>query len=58
MLTSNDFKFHGQALDWYLLGLFAYELLHGHPPFYSEDREEAERKVLEEQPIFAEHISK
>lgn len=34
MLVKDDFKTHGRALDWYSLGIFAYELLHGLPPFY------------------------
>lgn len=35
MLVPGEQKKHGQALDWYLLGVLAYELLHGLPPFYS-----------------------
>ena len=35
MLSRGDSKTHGRALDWYLLGIFIYELLHGYPPFYS-----------------------
>lgn len=38
MLVKGSTKPHGKALDWYLLGVFAYELLHGLPPFYCEDR--------------------
>ena len=41
MLVKDDYKVHGKELDWYLLGVFAYELLHGVPPFYSEDRLES-----------------
>ena len=38
MLVKAPKKTHGPALDWYLLGVFAYELLHGLPPFYCEQR--------------------
>jgi serine/threonine protein kinase len=48
---------HGQALDWYLLGVFAYEMMHGMPPFYCEEREEMERRVREEQPAISEKLS-
>lgn len=57
MLVKEPVKQHGRALDWYLLGVFAYELLHGLPPFYCEERQEAERRVLEEKPAFREEIS-
>jgi serine/threonine protein kinase len=38
MLNSEKKRPHGRPLDWYALGVFGYELLHGLPPFYSEDR--------------------
>ena len=38
MLAKGSTKPHGQALDLYLLGVFAYELLHGFPPFYCQER--------------------
>lgn len=58
MLVKEDYKAHSQALDWYQLGIFAYELLHSLPPFYCEDRQEAERRVNEEKPTFSEDLSK
>jgi serine/threonine protein kinase len=30
---------HGFSLDWYMLGLFAYELLDGYPPYYDKNKE-------------------
>ena len=38
-------KGHGKALDWYLLGVLAFELLNGDPPFYSDDQEELFRNI-------------
>ena len=32
-------KGHSFSLDWYMLGLFAYELLDGYPPYYDKDKE-------------------
>lgn len=29
---------HGYPLDWYLFGVFIYELVNGKPPFYERDR--------------------
>lgn len=38
MLVEGDKKPHSKSIDWYLFGLFVYELLHGLPPFYCEER--------------------
>jgi serine/threonine protein kinase len=38
MLVDSENKPHTAAIDWYLLGVFVYEMLIGLPPFYSEDR--------------------
>ena len=29
---------HGKAIDWYLLGVLAYEMLCGKPPYYDENK--------------------
>jgi serine/threonine protein kinase len=34
MLVPGEKKPHTKALDWYLLGIFIYELIHGEPPFH------------------------
>jgi serine/threonine protein kinase len=31
-------KGHGKNIDWYLLGVFLYEMIVGTPPFYNQDR--------------------
>lgn len=36
-------KGHGRQVDWYMLGIFIYELLVGAPPYY-----DAEKEVLKE----------
>lgn len=38
MLVESDNKPHGFTLDWYLLGVFVYEMVTGWPPFYNENR--------------------
>ena len=30
---------HGKSVDWYLLGVFLYEMLFGIPPYYDQDRD-------------------
>jgi protein-serine/threonine kinase len=37
---------HGKAVDWYLLGVLVYEMLVGHPPFYSQNRDQLFRSIL------------
>ena len=39
---------HGQAADWYTLGIFMYELLAGLPPFMHNDTYEIFQKTLKE----------
>lgn len=29
---------HGKSVDWYLLGVFFYELLCGLPPYFTNDK--------------------
>jgi serum/glucocorticoid-regulated kinase 2 len=38
MLVETDNKPHTSVIDWYLLGVFVYEMLTGLPPFYNENR--------------------
>ncbi|KAK2963228.1 putative RAC family serine/threonine-protein kinase like protein [Blattamonas nauphoetae] len=40
---------HGKAVDWWALGTFLYEILVGIPPFYSNNRNEMFRQILEKQ---------
>lgn len=34
-----EMKGHGQCVDWYLLGVLLYEMLVGHPPYFSYNKE-------------------
>ena len=38
MLVETDNKPHSFTIDWYLLGVFLYELLVGLPPFYNNNK--------------------
>ena len=48
---------HGQAADWYTLGIFIYELLCGLPPFMHNDTYEIFQKTLKEKIKFPAGIS-
>lgn len=39
---------HGRAADWYTLGIFAYELIMGRPPFMHQDTYEVFKMTLRE----------
>ena len=41
-------KGHGRAADWYTLGIFAYELIMGRPPFMHDDTYEVFKMTLRE----------
>ena len=49
---------HGKSLDWYLLGVFLYEMIFGIPPFYDQDREKLFENILEKDLTFSFEISK
>lgn len=38
MLVETDNKPHTFSIDWYLLGVFVFEMLVGMPPFFNENR--------------------
>ena len=37
---------HRKSVDWYLLGVWLYEMLVGEPPFYSEDSNKMHADIL------------
>ena len=37
---------HGKAVDWYLLGVLLYEMLVGQPPYFSPDRDEIFKNIM------------
>ena len=37
---------HGKSVDWYLLGVFLYEMLFGIPPYYDHDRDVLFKNIL------------
>lgn len=39
-------KGHDESLDWYLLGVLTYELLHGITPFYDNNLKGFFKKVI------------
>jgi serine/threonine protein kinase len=59
MLVEGELKPHTKAIDWYLLGIFLYELLHELPPFYSESHEYMEECIRTEKlPVFDASLSR
>jgi serine/threonine protein kinase len=40
---------HGKSVDWYLLGVFLYEMLFGIPPYYDHDRDILFSNILEQE---------
>ena len=44
---------HGKSVDWYLLGVFLYEMLFGIPPYYDHDRETLFQNILNKELEFS-----
>jgi len=40
-------KGHGKSVDWYLLGVLLYEMLVGVPPYFSGNKDELFRNIME-----------
>ena len=48
---------HGKSVDWYLLGVFLYEMLFGIPPYYDHDRDKLFENILQSELTFSYEIS-
>lgn len=49
---------HGKTVDWYLLGVFLYEMLVGIPPYYDNDRDVLFYNIINEDLELPSYISK
>jgi len=49
---------HGKSVDWYLYGVFLYEMLVGIPPYYDNDRDVLFYNIINEDLELPSHISK
>eukprot|EP00811_Abedinium_folium_P034932 NODE_7770_length_1551_cov_10.393961.p1 GENE.NODE_7770_length_1551_cov_10.393961~~NODE_7770_length_1551_cov_10.393961.p1 ORF type:complete len:357 (+),score=67.31 NODE_7770_length_1551_cov_10.393961:92-1162(+) len=49
-------KGHGQAVDWWALGILIFEMLAGHPPFYDDNPFGIYQKVLQARVDFPRHL--
>jgi len=47
---------HGKAVDWWAMGTLLYEMLHGLPPFYSQNVAEMYEKIQNERLVFPKHF--
>jgi len=54
VLTQNG---HGKSVDWYLLGVFLYEMLTGKPPYFSQNRDELFRNIIKAHLKFPPYLS-
>ncbi|KAJ3433590.1 non-specific serine/threonine protein kinase [Anaeramoeba flamelloides] len=50
-------KKYSKEVDYWSLGTVLFEMLHGMPPFYSEETDEIYEKILEEEPNISKKLS-
>lgn len=48
---------HDKAVDWWSLGTLLYEMLCGRPPFYSKNRKEMFKLIVEQRPVMKDNFS-
>ena len=49
-------KGHNRAVDWWTLGVLTYEMLHGEPPFASEDQMTTFKRISAGRYVIAQHV--
>ena len=49
---------HGKSVDWYLLGVFLYEMLVGIPPYYDNDRDILFHNIVNQDLAMPSYVSK
>ena len=48
---------HNKNVDWYLLGVILYEMLHGTPPYYSSNRDQLFHNIVRAKLQLGKHVS-
>ena len=48
---------HNRAVDWWTLGVLLYEMLHGEPPFASEDQMTTFKRISSGRYVVEQHVS-
>jgi serine/threonine protein kinase len=48
---------HCKSVDWYLLGVVLYEMLHGIPPYYSQNRDQLFHNIVRAKLQIGKHVS-
>ena len=57
MLVETDNKPHSFTIDWYLLGVFAFEIMVGVPPFFNKNKTVMLEQIKSAKPKYPSHLS-